>query len=498
MAVPAHDERDYAFAQAHDLPIRTVVVPHDESQAATHDEAAATLEGAGEDAYSGGGVLVKSGPFTGLDNQTAKARIIAWAEENGFGTARTTFRLRDWLISRQRYWGPPIPIVYCERCGIVPVPEDDLPVLLPDVENFRPEAGGASPLAAIESFVHTTCPTCQGPARRDTDVSDNFLDSAWYFLRYPSTDVPDRPFDEVRTRTWLPVDMYIGGREHSVLHLMYTRFVCMVLHDMGYLDFEEPFRVFRAHGTVIHDGAKMSKSRGNVVNPDELFDRYGADTVRTYLMFMGPFQEGGDYSDASIQGVFRFLNRVWDLCQEVAASPQAVPESEPGSDALERARHRTIRKVTEDLSELRDNTAVAALMEYLNTLNGDRAHVTRTQAETLLLLLSPFAPAIADELWESLGHTRSIARESWPKADERYLVDIEVEIPVQVNGRLRDRLTVPLDLPEAEAVRRALLKEAVVRAVGEPGSVRRVVYVPGRMLNLVAPAGAKSRAQAGD
>lgn len=502
MAVPAHDERDFEFAQAFGLPMRTVVAPVDRSQAAAQEEAAAALESEEDhsEAFGGSGIVVDSGPFTGLDTQTAKARVIAWAEENGYGKARTTYRLRDWLISRQRYWGPPIPIIYCDRCGTVPVPEADLPVLLPEVENFRPEAGGASPLAAIESFVHTTCPTCQGPARRDTDVSDNFLDSAWYFLRYPSTEFPDVPFDQERTRAWLPVQMYIGGKEHSVLHLMYTRFVCMALHDMGFLEFEEPFQVFRAHGTVVHNGAKMSKSRGNVVNPDELFDRHGADTVRTYLMFMGPFQEGGDYSDAGIQGVYRFLNRVWDLTQEVAGSGgQGRGQAAEGADAaepLERARHRTIRKVTEDLETLHHNTAIAALMEYLNTLNQDRAHVTRDQVETLLLLLAPFTPAICDELWETLGHTKSIARETWPSPDPRFLVDVEVEIPVQVNGRLRDHLTIPADLSQETVLAGALTLENVLRAVGDPSSIRRVIYVPGRMLNLVVAPGAKTQERA--
>jgi len=493
MAVPAHDARDRAFAEAFGLPIRTVVVPADGEQAAAQAEAAVALDPEASAAYEKPGVLVDSGPFTGLDSETAKARVIAWAEENGYGHARTTYRLRDWLISRQRYWGPPIPIVYCDTCGTVPVPEEDLPVLLPDVENFRPEAGGSSPLAAIPAFVQTTCPTCGGPARRDTDVSDNFLDSAWYFLRYPSSEFDDRPFDPERTRRWLPVDMYIGGREHAVLHLMYTRFVCMALHDMGYLSFEEPFRVFRAHGTVVHNGAKMSKSRGNVVNPDELFDRYGADTVRTYLMFMGPFQEGGDYSDAGIQGVFRFLNRVWDLALEVAA----VGRTGPGPEAVERARHRTIRKVTEDLKELHLNTAVAALMEYLNTLSATRAQATRSQVETLLLLLAPFAPAVTDELWERLGHTRSIHLETWPVADAAYLVEQEVEIPVQVNGRLRDRITVPVDLNEADVVARALARDAVRRVIAGPEAIRRVVYVPGRMLNLVAAQGAAESAGGG-
>jgi leucyl-tRNA synthetase len=465
MAVPAHDERDHDFARTYGLPVRPVVRPPQGEMVLPYTEA---------------GVLTDSGSWTGLPSEAAKEAVIRWAEEKGYGQARVTYRLRDWLISRQRYWGPPIPVVYCSQCGTVPVPEEQLPVLLPEVENFRPQGTGQSPLASIEEFVHTSCPSCGGPATRETDVSDNFLDSAWYFLRYPSVEFHDRPFDPARTKRWLPVNMYIGGREHSVLHLLYTRFVCMALHDMGYLDFEEPFTTFRAHGVVVHNGAKMSKSRGNVVNPDELFDRYGADTVRTYLMFMGPFQEGGDYRDFGIQGVYRFLQRAWDLVQEVA---QRTGEPAPQNE-LERARHRTIRKVTEDIRALRYNTAVAALMEYLNALTAQRAQVTRAQAETLALLLAPFAPALADEMWETLGHPQSVHRSRWPEADPAYLVDEMVEIPIQVNGRVRDRLRVSAQARQEEVLSMALARPRVREALGD-AEPERVVYVPGRALNLV-------------
>ena len=480
MAVPAHDERDFAFAREHGLPVPVVVRPPAGGAEAL------------EDAYPGEGVMVDSGFLTGLGSEAAREAAIAWAEREGYGRRRVTYRLRDWLISRQRYWGPPIPMVHCEGCGWQPVPESELPVVLPDVEEFRPLGTGQSPLAAVPSFVNTTCPTCGGPARRETDVSDNFLDSAWYFLRYPSTDFPDRAIDPARTAKWLPVDRYIGGKEHAVLHLMYTRFVCMALHDMGFIPFDEPFKVFRAHGVIVRNGAKMSKSRGNVINPDAFFDRYGADTVRTYLMFMGPFQEGGDFSDKGIQGVSRFLYRLWDLVDDALARGPSC--AAPG-EAAERLRHRTIAKVTADVESLHYNTAVAALMEYLNALGERREDVRQVELETLCLLLWPFAPAIADEMWERLGHADGIWRARWPVADERYLAVSEVELPVQVNGRLRDRLTVPADMPEDDVVALAVARERVAEALGGAAPMR-VVYVPGRMLNLVAqqPAAA-ARAQ---
>ena len=471
MAVPAHDERDFAFAREHGLPVPVVVAPP--------SGLAAPLA----EAYGGEGAMVDSGFLTGMPSDAARQAAIAWAERQGYGRRRTTYRLRDWLISRQRYWGPPIPMIHCDACGWQPVPEADLPVVLPDVEAFRPLGSGQSPLAQVESFVRTACPACGGPARRETDVSDNFLDSAWYFLRYPSTDFPDRAVDPGRTARWLPVDRYIGGREHAVLHLMYTRFVCMALHDMGVLPFDEPFQVFRAHGMMIHNGAKMSKSRGNVINPDDLFDRYGADTVRTYLMFMGPYQEGGDFSDQGIQGVYRFLFRLWDLVD--GALERGLPHGLP-DEAAERLRHRTIAKVTSDIEDLRYNTAIAALMEYLNALGERRQDVRREELETLCLLLWPFAPAIADEMWQRLGHAEGIWQARWPAAEERYLAVTEVELPVQVNGRLRDRIAVPVDMAEGDVVALAVARERVAEALGgrPPG---RVVYVPGRMLNLVAP-----------
>jgi leucyl-tRNA synthetase len=464
MAVPAHDQRDYEFARAFALPIVTVIEPLGDTPAEP------------DAAYEGPGRLVNSGPFTGLDSEAAKRAITQWLAERGVGEARVEYRLHDWCISRQRYWGPPIPIIYCDSCGIVPVPEQDLPVLLPYVENFRPDESGIAPLARVKEFYEVPCPRCHRRARRETDVSDTFLDSAWYFLRYPSTHRDDVPFDPDLTRKWLPVDMYIGGNEHAVLHLMYTRFITMALHDMGLLPFEEPFKKFRAHGLITKDGAKMSKSRGNVVNPDQYIERYGADVFRTYMMFLGPYTEGGDFRDEGIAGVQRFFEGVW------RAVRQFDPQAESGPE-LRRSVHRTIAKVQQDLEELRYNTAIAALMSLLNDI---RRHgpADRWVLESLVLMLAPFAPHLAEELWEALGHTDSIFRAQWPRYDPAALVEETVELAVQVNGKVRGRLTVPRGAPEEEVLRLALALPAVQAHVGGK-TIRKQLVVPGRLVSFV-------------
>ena len=465
MAVPGHDARDFDFATKYGLPIvRVVAGPGDDQGTLT-------------EAYDEPGTAMGSGPFNGLPTSEAKEAAIRLAEERGIGHRHRTYHLRNWLISRQRYWGPPIPVVYCDRCGIVGVPEEELPIMLPDVQDFVPKGTGESPLAAIPSFVETTCPSCHGPARRETDVSDNFLDSAWYFLRYPSSGDGDHAFDPELTRKWLPVDSYIGGKEHAVLHLLYTRFVCMALHDLGYLDFEEPFKRFRAHGVIVRGGTKMSKSRGNVVNPDEFFDRYGADTLRSYLMFMGPYEEGGDFSDQGIEGIYRFLNRVYHLVRKnVGHSGVDV-----SNDAL-RLRHQTIRRVTEDIEGLKYNTALAALMEYLNGLQREPA-VALEDLRTLVLLLAPFAPHLTEELWQALGQAYSVHKATWPSYDAAILVAKTVTVVVQVDGKLRDRLQLPAGLDEA-AVREAALQSDVVRRFLPDGAELRFVHVPDRLLSI--------------
>jgi leucyl-tRNA synthetase len=476
MAVPGHDERDHEFARTFGLPIVRVVEPSGGVDG--------TLP---YNAWEG--TLVNSSRFDGMTCAEAARAITRWLEGQGRATGRVQYRLHDWCISRQRYWGPPIPIVYCDRCGTVPVPERDLPVVLPPLENYRPDESGVSPLARLESWYRVPCPTCGASARRETDVSDTFLDSAWYFLRYPSTTFDDRPFDAELTRRWLPVTSYIGGNEHAVLHLMYARFITMVLHDLGHLAFDEPFTRFRAHGTIVKDGAKMSKSRGNVVVPDEYIAQWGADTFRMYLMFLGPYQEGGDFRDEGISGIRRFLDRVWGLVADV--SPDAIP-----AEAARRKLHQTIRKVGADIEELRYNTGIAAMMEYVNLVRREgqdgeegqgrqkRQGVSPGLVEPLILLLAPFAPHFAEECWERLGHERSVFEASWPAFDPELARDAEIELVVQVNGRVRGRLLVSPGLAEPEAVAQARADETVRKFIGDK-QIRKAIYVQDRLVNLV-------------
>jgi len=469
MAVPAHDKRDYEFATAFKLLIRRVV---------RSDEPLPSVTEAG--------VLMNSGEFDGLSCRDAQRRIVEWLKTKRLGAPQVQYRLHDWCISRQRFWGPPIPIIHCDHCGPVAVPERDLPVLLPLIEDFRPDATGVSPLARHKEWYYVKCPECGGPGRRETDVSDTFLDSAWYYLRYPSTEFDDRPWEAERTKTWLPVTTYIGGNEHAVLHLLYSRFVTMALQELGHVHFEEPFPKFRAHGLIIKDGAKMSKSRGNVVIPDAYIRKWGADTFRMYLMFLGPFQEGGDFRETGIVGIRRFLDKVWQLAHEAAPTPGASPES-PGSGLpaeVERKLHQTILKVTADTERLDYNTAISAMMEYLNLVR-DVGAVTRGAVEPLLIMLAPYAPHLAEELWSLFGHERSVFTASWPSPDERLAAGgRDVEVVVQVNGKVRSRLTMSRGATEAQVVARALEDEAVRKFVdGKP--VRKTIYVQDRLLNLV-------------
>ncbi|MDX1577867.1 MAG: class I tRNA ligase family protein, partial [Gemmatimonadota bacterium] len=384
-------------------------------------------------------------------------------------------------ISRQRYWGPPIPVIYCDACGPRAVPEEDLPVVLPYVEDFRPTATGVSPLARVEDFHVTTCPECGGEARRETDVSDTFLDSGWYFLRYPSTEFDDRPFDPERTRKWLPVDSYIGGEEHSVLHLLYSRFLTMVLHDLGHLPFEEPYHRFRKHGLLIKEGAKISKSRGNVILPDAYIERFGADTFRMYLMFLGPFQTGGDFRDSGLAGPQRFMHKLWDSVLGAIQDGRRGFEDEE----VERALHATIKQVTEDLESLDYNTAIAAMMDYLNVLRAEGRTASLDEVRPLVVLLAPIAPHIAEELWERLGGRPSLFDHAeWPRWDEDVLAVDELDIPVQVNGKLRATIRVARGASE-EAVRDAALAEENVSRHLDGGEIRKVIHVPDRMINLV-------------
>ncbi len=433
--------------------------------------------------YTGDGLLTGSGKFDGMDSETAKWEITKAVG----GERKTTFRLRDWSVSRQRYWGPPIPMIFCEACananhgeqkdmpGWYTVVNKDLPVILPRIKNFQPAGTGIAPLATEKSFYEVPCPKCGAPARRETDIIDNFIDSAWYYLRYPSVKDRKVPWDRTITKKWFPVDMYIGGAEHSVLHLLYVRFMAMVFHDWKMVDFDEPFKKFRAHGLLIKDGAKMSKSKGNVINPDEYIENFGADTLRMYLMFLAPFEQGGDFRDSGLLGIERFLKRVWQF----ASKPQ-TPDPRPQTRAL---LHKTIKKVTGDIERLHYNTAVSALMVLLNGF--EEGGCAREDFEIFLKLLAPFAPHITEELWrEQFGHKTSIHRGPWPEYDPKLIQDEQIMLVLQVNGRVRDTIMVDAAVTETEAKEAALASEKVKRAMGG-AAAKKVIYVEKRLVNVV-------------
>jgi leucyl-tRNA synthetase len=469
MAVPGHDQRDFEFARKFDLPIVRVVAGEGEDGDTPLDEA-----------FTDDGRMVNSGRFDGLPVDQGKKKITAWLEKEGFGEAKVTYRLHDWCISRQRYWGPPIPMVHCPDCGAVPVPEEELPVLLPRVEDFKPDDSGVSPLARVEEWYRTECPKCGGAAERETDVSDTFLDSSWYFLRYPSTDIGDAPFDPEITRKWLPVDCYIGGNEHAVLHLLYSRFITMALHDLGHLDFEEPFTRFRAHGLIIREGAKMSKSKGNVVIPDPVIEKYGADTFRLYLMFLGPFEEGGRLPGRGDPGAFR----VPETPLGHRGRPRPLTDA-PADPEVDRKLHQTIDQVTRQLPELGYNTSIAAMMEYLNVVRAGGRTAARAEVEPLVVMVAPFCPHIAEELWSRLGHDESIFQgANWPAFDAGRAMAVKATLAVQVNGKVRGTIEVAPGISEEEALRLAREEPNVARHL-DGQTIRRVIYVPDRLLNLV-------------
>ncbi|MFL5607739.1 MAG: class I tRNA ligase family protein, partial [Gemmatimonadaceae bacterium] len=466
MAVPGHDERDHEFALQYGLPIVQVV-----GSAAGPVDVSAAAYTETENCR-----LVGSGRFTGMSVAEGTAAIVAELSAKHAAVPVVNYRLHDWCISRQRYWGPPIPIVYCDTCGVVPVPESQLPVLLPLIDDFRPDDSGVSPLARHDEWYHTACPQCGGTARRETDVSDTFLDSAWYFLRYPSTDFDDVPFDAGLTKRWLPVHSYIGGNEHAVLHLLYSRFVTMVLHDAGLIDFEEPFTRFRAHGLIVREGAKMSKSKGNVVNPDEYIDTWGADAFRTYLMFLGPYEEGGDFRDKGISGVKRFLDRLWKSVHDAEHGAAADPE-------VQRKLHQTIKKVGEDIARLSYNTAIAAMMEYMNTMRAGERTPRGEEVRPLVQLVSPFAPHIAEELWSVLGGSTSVFENGWPSYDPALVVEDRITMAVQVGGKTRGTISVPKTATQDDALAAALADANIAKFV--TGTPKRIIFVPGRLINLI-------------
>jgi leucyl-tRNA synthetase len=477
MAVPAHDERDFAFAKKYDLPIRVVIAPPG-------------WEGNElEAAYIEPGTMVNSGQFNGLTSEAGINAVCDFLREKGWGGRTISYKLRDWLISRQRYWGAPIPMIYCSHCGIVPVPEADLPVLLPEDAEFRPT--GESPLKYCERFVNTTCPRCSAPAKRETDTMDTFMCSSWYFLRYASPHYDSAPFDK-RVKYWLPVDIYTGGAEHAVMHLFYARFFIKALRDMGLVSFGEPFIRLFNQGVIIAQKQKMSKSRGNVITPDEYVSELGADAVRAYLMFVGPWEQGGEWNDSGISGVSRWLNRVWNLVLEpytTAAQVEAKPDDKARRD-LQRITHQTIKKVTEDLERLHFNTMIAALMEFTNYLAGVKEAGTvsesdwRESVDTLLLLTAPTAPHLTEELWQQTGHSYSIHNQQWPQWDEGLAKDEEITLVIQVNGKVRDRVTVPASTTEVEARQIATGSTRVKPYLEGKEEVKRI-FVPGRLLNIV-------------
>jgi leucyl-tRNA synthetase len=480
MAVPAHDERDYAFARAFGLEIRRVI------------------EGTNEDAdeqglpYTGDGPLVNSPPFDGLDSRKAVAEIVAWLDRQGKGYASVNYRLRDWLVSRQRYWGCPIPIVYCERCGIVPVPDDELPIELPEIEDYTPK--GLSPLAAAEDWVRTSCPRCSGPARRETDTMDTFVDSSWYFLRYCDASNEHAAWDRAAIREWMPVDQYIGGVEHAILHLMYARFFTKALADMELLEIQEPFSSLFTQGMITRGGHKMSSSKGNVVAPSTIVDRFGADTARTYILFIGPPDQDADWSDEGVEGVHRFLGRLWRLSAEMAErsgpselAPPSAADAQGADLALLRKTHWAIDKVTHDLRRFAFNTAIAAVMELVNECyrvrDSAELQTLRFALASAASVLFPFAPHVSADAYDLLTGTR-LWEQPWPQAEEAFLERDVYEVVCQVNGKLRDRVQVAAGASVEEL--KELCKVAPnVRAHVDGREIVKEIVVPGKLVNLV-------------
>lgn len=476
MAVPAHDERDFEFARRFKLPVRTVIAPPDWSG----EELA--------EAYTGPGTMVNSGSFNGFASDQGYEAICALLEKKGWGKRTVIYRLRDWLISRQRYWGAPIPMVHCDKCGIVPVPEEDLPVLLPPHAEFKPT--GESPLNYSSDFVNTNCPRCSRLARRETDTMDTFVCSSWYFLRYTSPETRDAPFDDARAKYWLPVDLYTGGAEHAVMHLLYARFFTKALKGIGLVSFDEPFTRLFNQGTIVYGGGKMSKSRGNVIAPDEYVAKLGADAVRGYLMFIGPWELGGEWNDSGLVGISRWLNRVWSLVTtDYVPSCRDAANTEDGKEFLHMI-HKTVKKVTADLEKFRFNTMLASLMEFTNYLLKVKESGTasdslwRDAISCFLLLLAPTTPHLAEELWARTGHPYSIHSQAWPEHKEELAQEEEIILAIQVNGRLRDKVLVPASISEVDARELALGRERVKIHI-DGKKLSKVIYVPKRVVNIV-------------
>lgn len=472
MAVPAHDERDYEFAEKFEIPVVEVIEKPVDSQ---------------DRCYNGEGPLINSEQFNDMRTSEAREQIVAWLEQNNLGKSQTAYKMRDWLISRQRYWGAPIPIVHCKLDGAVAVPEDQLPVMLPHVEDYAPKGDGKSVLAGIDEWVNTTCPTCGGPATRETDTMDGYACSSWYLLRYSDPKNDQAPFSSDKANYWAPLDMYVGG-DHAVAHLLYVRFWTHVFRDMGLIDFAEPVKKLVYHGLIAaEDGRKMSKSLGNVIDPLDIIDQgYGADTLRVFELFLGPIDDNSNWSSRGIAGVYRFLNRVWTMTNEYIDSDKSFENK--NAQQLRSLTHKTIKKVTDDYNRLSFNTAIAALMEYVNDLyklklDGYGGEEWREAIDTLVRLVEPVAPHIASELWELLGNESSLEFDGWPSWNNEYLTTDNMTIIVQVNGKVRAKLTIASDADETEIKQQAMREENVQKYLsGEP---KKVIYVRGKLVSIV-------------
>ncbi len=475
MAVPAHDERDFEFATMFNLPVERVILKEGE------DENSPV-----EAVYTGEGTMMNSASFDGLPSAPAAEKITEVLEKKGLAVRKINYKLRDWLISRQRYWGAPIPIIHCPHCGEVAVPEKDLPVELPEKVEFTPskDSSHASPLASAEAFVNVKCPVCGADAERETDTMDTFVCSSWYYLRYVNPHYDKGPFDPELVKKWLPVDHYVGGAEHAVMHLLYARFITKALHDLKFLDFEEPFTKLVHQGTITKDGAKMSKSRGNVVNPDSFVSEYGSDIFRMYLMFTGPYEDGGDWNDRGITGISRYLRRVWKIICE----NEDFPSNTNDRQGLLRIEHKTIRRVTLSMEKFHFNTALSALMEYANYLEDEREKICRKDykecVSTLILLLAPFCPHLGEELWEKIGNEPSVFSKNWPEWDDGLAQEIEKVIAVQVNGKLRGTFSAPAGLGKGKLEEKAFQVESVKKFI-EGKNIKKVIVVPDRIVNVV-------------
>lgn len=465
MAVPAHDTRDWEFAKKFDLPIIEVVAGGEDVQKEAFTDCAT-------------GKLVNSGFLTGMSVEDAKKAMTEWLEKEGKGREKVNFKLRDWVFSRQRYWGEPIPIVKCEKCGYVPLPESELPLRLPNVESYEPTDTGESPLAKITDWVNTTCPCCGGPAKRETDTMPQWAGSSWYFLRYTDPHNDQALASKEALDYWTPVDWYNGGMEHTTLHLLYSRFWHKFLYDIGVVPTSEPYKKRTSHGMILgENGEKMSKSRGNVVNPDEIVDRYGADTMRLYEMFIGDFEKAAPWNSDSIKGCKRFVERFWNL-QEI------VTNSEEYSMELEPLMHKTIKKVSEDIENLKCNTAIAAMMALLNKIY-DQKRITRGELRTLTVLLNPFAPHVTEEMWENMHFGGFVHEAKWPEYDESKTVENSVEIVLQIMGKVRSRMTIPVDMPKDQVLALAKQDEKIASAIAGK-TIKKEIYVPNKLVNIVA------------